>query len=60
MRAPVSSASSRVPETKSAWMCVSVTWVTRSPSRRAASAYCAASRLGSITSASPVAWHPTR
>ena len=35
-RAPVAAASSRAPETKSAWMCVSVTWVMRSPSASAA------------------------
>jgi hypothetical protein len=52
--------SSRLPETKSAWMCVSVTCVIRSPSSAAARTYSSTSRLGSTTIASPVAAHPIR
>ena len=47
-------------ETKSAWICVSVTCVIRSLSADAAAMYWSMSRFGSTTTASPVLSQPMR
>ena len=54
--APVLAASSRAPDTKSAWMCVSVTYAIVSLSRAAASMYRSTSRFGSTMIATCASW----
>ena len=49
-----------MPDTKSAWMCVSRTWVIVSLCLRASSTYTSTSRRGSMTAALPVALSPIR